>query len=71
MLFVLLKQLFKLRERFKVLQTKWIDIWEKHIPHKITIGLKCGINTGYAIVGNIGTKKERTHESLGHCKYSQ
>ena len=48
---------FKLRERFKVLQTKWIDIWEKHIPHKITIGLKCGINTGYAIVGNIGTKK--------------
>jgi adenylate cyclase len=48
----------KLRERFKDLQTKWIDIWEKHIPHKITIGLKCGINTGYAIVGNIGPKKE-------------
>jgi adenylate cyclase len=55
----------KLRERFKVLQTKWIDIWEKHIPHKITIGLKCGINTGYAIVGNIGTKKRAQFTALG------
>jgi class 3 adenylate cyclase len=55
----------KLRERFKDLQTKWIDIWEKHIPHKITIGLKCGINTGYAIVGNIGTKKRAQFTALG------
>ena len=55
----------KLRERFKVLQTKWIDIWEKHIPHKITIGLKCGINTGYTIVSNIGTKKRAQFTALG------
>ncbi|HET7149712.1 MAG TPA: adenylate/guanylate cyclase domain-containing protein [Candidatus Nitrosopolaris sp.] len=55
----------ELRERFKDLQTKWIRIWEKHVPHTITIGLKCGINTGYAIVGNIGTKRRAQFTALG------
>ena len=55
----------ELRERFKDLQAKWIDIWEKHVPHKITIGLKCGINTGYAIVGNIGTERRTQFTALG------
>jgi len=55
----------ELRERFQDLQAKWIDIWEKHVPNKITIGLKCGINTGYAIVGNIGTKKRAQFTALG------
>jgi adenylate cyclase len=55
----------ELRERFKDLQAKWIDIWEKHVPNKITIGLKCGINTGYAIVGNIGTKKRAQFTAVG------
>jgi len=64
-LFLKVEAALKLRERFKVLQTKWIDIWEKHIPHKITIGLKCGINTGYTIVSNIGTKKRAQFTALG------
>jgi adenylate cyclase len=55
----------ELRERFKDLQAKWIRIWEKQVPHKITIGLKCGINTGYAIVGNIGTKKRAQFTAVG------
>jgi class 3 adenylate cyclase len=55
----------ELRERFKVLQAKWIGMWEKHVPHTITIGLKCGINTGYAIVGNIGTKKSAQFTTVG------
>ena len=55
----------ELRERFQDLQAKWIDIWEKHVPNKITIGLKCGINTGYAIVGNIGTKKRAQFTAVG------
>ena len=55
----------ELREHFKDLQAKWIRIWEKHVPHTITIGLKCGINTGYAIVGNIGTKKRPQFTALG------
>ena len=55
----------ELRELFKDLQAKWIRIWEKHVPHTITIGLKCGINTGYAIVGNIGTKRRTQFTALG------
>ena len=55
----------ELKERFKDLQAKWIRIWEKHVPHTITIGLKCGINTGYAIVGNIGTKRRAQFTAIG------
>jgi adenylate cyclase len=55
----------ELKQRFKVLNKKWIRIWEKHVPHTITIGLKCGINTGYATVGNIGTKRRTQFTALG------
>ncbi len=65
MLFVLLRQLLELKALFKELQAKWIRIWEKHVPHTITIGLKCGINTGYTIVGNIGTKRRTQFTALG------
>jgi adenylate cyclase len=55
----------ELNEHFNDLQAKWIDIWEKHVPHKITIGLKCGINTGYTIIGNIGTKRKAQFTAVG------
>jgi adenylate cyclase len=55
----------ELKELFKDLQAKWIRIWEKHVPHTITIGLKCGINTGDAIIGNIGTKRRTQFTALG------
>ena len=55
----------ELNERFNDLQARWIDIWEKHVPHKIAIGLKCGINTGYVIIGNLGTEQEAQFTALG------
>ena len=39
---------------------------EKHVPQKISIGLKCGINTGYATVDNIGTKKRAQFTAIGN-----
>ena len=45
------------RERFRILRIKWTGIWQKYIPSQINVGLKCGLNTGYAAVGNIGPKK--------------
>ncbi|MGC2574661.1 MAG: adenylate/guanylate cyclase domain-containing protein [Candidatus Nitrosopolaris sp.] len=55
----------ELNERFNNLRARWIDIWEKYVPHKIAIGLKCGINTGYVIIGNLGTEQEAQFTALG------
>lgn len=55
----------ELNERFNDLQARWIDIWEKHVPNKITIGLKCGINTGYVIIVNIGTARKAQFTAVG------
>ncbi|MGA8911302.1 MAG: adenylate/guanylate cyclase domain-containing protein [Nitrososphaeraceae archaeon] len=56
----------ELRERFKGLETKWVDIWKKYVPQKISMGLKCGINTGYATVDNIGTKTRSQFTAIGN-----
>ena len=56
----------ELREGFKELESKWVNIWKKHVPQKISIGLKCGINTGYATVDNIGTKKRAQFTAIGN-----
>jgi class 3 adenylate cyclase len=53
------------RERFRILKIKWTGIWQKYIPSQINIGLKCGLNTGYATVGNIGTKKYDHFTAVG------
>jgi class 3 adenylate cyclase len=47
----------ELREQFIILKQKWIEIWQRYIPYQIDIGLKCGINTGYASVGTLGIKQ--------------
>jgi class 3 adenylate cyclase len=47
----------ELREQFIILRQKWIEIWQRYIPYQIDIGLKCGINTGYASVGTLGIKQ--------------
>lgn len=54
----------ELRERFRILKIKWTGIWQRYIPSQINVGLKCGINTGYA-VGNIGTKKYDHFTAVG------
>ena len=53
------------RERFRILKIKWMGIWQKYIPSQINVGLKCGLNTGYATVGNIGTKKYDHFTAVG------
>jgi class 3 adenylate cyclase len=53
------------RERFRILKIKWTGIWQKYIPSQINIGLKCGLNTCYATVGNIGTKKYDHFTAVG------
>jgi class 3 adenylate cyclase len=52
-----IKAALELREQFIILRQKWLKIWQRYIPYQIDIGLKCGINTGYASVGTLGIKQ--------------
>jgi class 3 adenylate cyclase len=53
------------RKQFEILELKWKKIWRGLIPYQINIGLKCGINTGCAAVGNIGTNEYRYLTAFG------
>jgi class 3 adenylate cyclase len=55
----------ELRKRFNCLETKWFNIWSQYVAQNISIGLKCGINSGYARVDNIGTKKRAQFTAIG------
>jgi adenylate cyclase len=55
----------KLREQFEIMELKWKKIWQGFVPYQINIGLKCGINTGSAAVGNIGAKEYRYLTAFG------
>ncbi|HYZ94256.1 MAG TPA: adenylate/guanylate cyclase domain-containing protein, partial [Nitrososphaeraceae archaeon] len=52
-----IKAALELKEQFMILRQKWLEIWQRYIPSQIDIGLKCGINTGYASVGTLGIKQ--------------
>lgn len=52
-----IKAALELKEQFIILRQKWLEIWQRYIPSQIDVGLKCGINTGYASVGTLGTKQ--------------
>ena len=52
-----IKAALELREQFMILRQKWLEIWQRYVPYRIDIGLKCGINTGYASVGTLGIKQ--------------
>ena len=44
----------------------WLDIWRNKInDENISIGLKCGINTGYDLVGYIPTKERDEFTAVG------
>jgi class 3 adenylate cyclase len=44
----------------------WFDIWRNKInDENISFGLKCGINTGYALVGYIPTKERDEFTAVG------
>jgi adenylate cyclase len=44
-----------LRDRFERLRADWLEQWALYSPQTIEIGLGCGIHTGEALVGNMGT----------------
>ena len=56
---------FDLRERFDTLVSAWSKQWTLHTPQSITVGLGCGIHTGDALVGNVGTDFRDQFTALG------
>jgi len=54
------------RAEFQQIEAKWKDIWRRHEPRQFQIGLGCGIHTGEAMVGHIGTQFRDQFTALGH-----
>jgi|GEM_PF-672482 len=54
-----------LRLRFVPLLSRWMEQWTLYTPQKIEIGLGCGIHTGEALVGNVGTDFRDQFTALG------
>jgi class 3 adenylate cyclase len=55
----------ELRVTFESILSRWVDQWKLYTPHKIEIGLACGIHTGEALVGNVGTDFRDQFTALG------
>jgi class 3 adenylate cyclase/CheY-like chemotaxis protein len=54
-----------LRNEFDVIYSKWIKDWRLYTPQAIDIGLGCGIHTGEALVGNMGTELRDHFTAVG------
>ena len=54
-----------LRARFENLVERWTEEWALYSPEVISIGLGCGIHTGNALVGNMGTERRDQFTALG------
>jgi class 3 adenylate cyclase len=54
-----------LREQFTALANRWVEQWSLHAPQKIEIALACGVHTGEALVGNVGTEFREQFTALG------
>jgi class 3 adenylate cyclase/CheY-like chemotaxis protein len=55
----------ELRVTFDAVLSRWLEEWKLYTPHKIEIGLACGIHTGEALVGNVGTDFRDQFTALG------
>lgn len=53
------------RRSFDGILKRWLDEWKLYTPQKIEIGLACGIHTGEALVGNVGTDFRDQFTALG------
>jgi class 3 adenylate cyclase len=53
------------RNTFDSIVNRWLDEWKLYTPQKIEIGLACGIHTGEALVGNVGTDFRDQFTALG------
>lgn len=54
-----------LRLGFAEVLGRWIEEWSLYTPHKIDIALRCGIHSGEALVGNVGTEFRDQFTALG------
>ncbi len=54
-----------LRSKFEEVVDKWMKQWVLHVPDRIEIGIGCGIHTGEALVGNVGTDFRDQFTALG------
>ena len=52
-------------DEFEKLVKKWDEQWQLYVPDKIEIGIGCGIHTGDALVGNVGTNFRDQFTALG------
>lgn len=55
----------ELRSEFNKIYSKWLTEWKLYSPQAINIGLGCGINTGDALVGNLGTDLRDHFTAIG------
>ena len=53
------------RSAFDQLRDNWIEKWSLYTPQKIDISLGCGLHTGDALVGNVGTSFRDQFTALG------
>ncbi|MGE6741771.1 adenylate/guanylate cyclase domain-containing protein [Allorhizobium pseudoryzae] len=53
------------RSEFHGLTRRWADVWGRYVPDQIEIGLGCGLHTGEALVGNVGTRLRDQFTALG------
>jgi len=61
-----------LRGRFDDVLKKWMEQWALYTPQHIELGLGCGIHTGEALFGNVGTEFREHYTALGpHVNFAQ
>ena len=66
------KTAIRLHYQFGELVEEWMPKWRSGTTQKISIGLGCGIHTGRAIVGNLGTEFRDQFTGLGaHINFAQ
>ena len=54
------------RQNFETIKRKWVEIWSKDFGHKkISIDVKCGINTGAVLFGLLDTDTRSQVTILG------
>lgn len=59
------KAAIELRGAFDGVVRKWMEQWALYTPHKIEVGLGCGLHTGEVLVGNVGTDFRDQFTALG------